>query len=297
MRPFDLLPLTIGLAIVSGIEQAHAAPINYGDFAGNNVIYRDVTETANTPGDTEPLFGPPTIASNSLGFLSASFAANASAQNTDITDGQLNFTVEAIRGHVINNIAASESGAYTLQGTNGKPLTQIGYALSLASVTVLEVDGAPLATPVPLNPISTSGLDKLDQGSDTDTPWSLAVWYDVDTALAQVGLGYTFGATKLELVIDNLLSAISGGDSLASIEKDSLVIDVNVPAPSVPTLTIVRGGPDEVIVSWTPDPPGWFLQESMDLNPTMWSNAPSGPTNPVIIPTTVPRQFYRLIKP
>ena len=70
----SILCLGIVLGVVTGASLA--APINYGDFSDippGAVMYTDVTETANTPGDSEPLFGAPVVSGNALRFLSDHF--------------------------------------------------------------------------------------------------------------------------------------------------------------------------------------------------------------------------------
>lgn len=64
-----------------------------------------------------------------------------------------------------------------------------------------------------------------------------------------------------------------------------------------PGLAIVPAGPAQVQVSWTPDPPGWILQETWSLDAPNWTNSPSGGTNPITVPVTLPTKFYRLHKP
>lgn len=66
---------------------------------------------------------------------------------------------------------------------------------------------------------------------------------------------------------------------------------------AVPTLVIVRAGAAQVQVLWTPDPPGWILQETWSLAPSNWTNSLSGSTNPIVVPATGPPKFYRLFKP
>ncbi len=70
---------------------------------------------------------------------------------------------------------------------------------------------------------------------------------------------------------------------------------VAVQTAGAPHLSIVITGASEATISWTPDDPGWVLQETPDLN-TAWTNAPSGSTNPVVVPATRPTMFYRLHK-
>jgi len=70
-----------------------------------------------------------------------------------------------------------------------------------------------------------------------------------------------------------------------------------VQTPGAPRLTITPVGPGQVTISWTPDTPGFVLQESPSLAAANWTNAPSSATNPVTVPATIPAKFYRLFKP
>ena len=64
-----------------------------------------------------------------------------------------------------------------------------------------------------------------------------------------------------------------------------------------PTLKIVPGPPGQATVSWTPNTPGFVLQEALILSPANWINSLSGATNPVVVPATATRKFYRLSRP
>lgn len=75
------------------------------------------------------------------------------------------------------------------------------------------------------------------------------------------------------------------------------VLPVAVQTTNAPKLKIVPDGPGQAAISWTPDTPGFVLQETLVLSPAGWSNSPSGSTNPVVVPATLPTKFYRLIKP
>lgn len=66
---------------------------------------------------------------------------------------------------------------------------------------------------------------------------------------------------------------------------------------ATPTLKIVPAAPGQVMISWTPDTPGFALQETAVLSPATWTNSPSGTNNPVNVPFTGPTKFYRLFKP
>ena len=70
-----------------------------------------------------------------------------------------------------------------------------------------------------------------------------------------------------------------------------------VQATGAPTLTIVPATPGNATISWTPNTPGFVLQETWVLSPSNWSNSVSGATNPILVPATLPTKFYRLFKP
>ena len=73
-------------------------------------------------------------------------------------------------------------------------------------------------------------------------------------------------------------------------------LPIAVQTPDAPLLTIVPFGSGQARISWTPNTPGFVLQETLSLSPTNWANAPSGPTNPANVPATLPARFYRLLK-
>ena len=71
-----------------------------------------------------------------------------------------------------------------------------------------------------------------------------------------------------------------------------------VQVEGAPTLMITPAGAGLAQVSWTPDTgTNWVLQQTAVLSPAEWTNSPSGYTNPVVVPATLPVKFYRLNKP
>ena len=75
------------------------------------------------------------------------------------------------------------------------------------------------------------------------------------------------------------------------------VLPVAVQTTNAPTLTIAKGTPGFANISWTPATgTNWVLQERLSLTVGAWTNSPSGSTNPIIVPATMPVKFYRLHK-
>ncbi|HEY5913060.1 MAG TPA: hypothetical protein VJA21_20915 [Verrucomicrobiae bacterium] len=74
-------------------------------------------------------------------------------------------------------------------------------------------------------------------------------------------------------------------------------LPVAVQSGEAPALTILPASPGQATISWAPNTPGFVLQSSPGLDSPAWANAPSGATNPVVVPANVPTRYYRLVKP
>jgi hypothetical protein len=75
------------------------------------------------------------------------------------------------------------------------------------------------------------------------------------------------------------------------------VLPIAVQVSGEPMLSISPAGPGQASISWSPNTPGFVLQETAALSPAGWSNSPSGTANPVTVPALLPSKFYRLFKP
>lgn len=64
-----------------------------------------------------------------------------------------------------------------------------------------------------------------------------------------------------------------------------------------PVLTILPAGPGLATLSWTPNTPGFVLQETWSLISANWTNSLSGSANPVTVTTQSPTRYYRVFKP
>jgi hypothetical protein len=68
-----------------------------------------------------------------------------------------------------------------------------------------------------------------------------------------------------------------------------------IQTPGAPTLFITRApAPGMVTISWAPNTPGFVLQSADSLSLAAWTNTPSGAANPVIVPASEAKRFYRL---
>ena len=223
------------------LPSTHGAPINYGDFSDippGSVMYLDVTETANSPGDEEPLHGPPNVTGNSLDFdPPEEFRAAGQSAGPDLTDGQLNFTIMGTNA-AITNLDLSAAGIYSLSGS-GTEETEVGYQSGITQINIIEVDGAPVSSPVVLPGSAATGSFNLSDGTASDAAWASTLAYDVSSALSSSGVTFQFGATKLDVTVNNLLNATNESTSESRIEVDSIAFGATtVPVPE-PTTSVV----------------------------------------------------------
>lgn len=218
------------LFIALAAPATHAAPINYGDFSDippGAVMYLDVTESSGT--DATPLFGGPTITGDTLDFNPKGFVAFAGSGGSDITDGQLNFSIESFPGTGISSIMFRESGDYSLLGT-GSAATMVSGGISVR-VEIIEVDG--VALPSPIDVVANASISaNLVSGPATLSPWSLGLFVDLGPALTNIP--HNLGVTKANVVLDNLLAAISETSSTALIAKKDFKIIPTIEGNPIP---------------------------------------------------------------
>jgi hypothetical protein len=75
------------------------------------------------------------------------------------------------------------------------------------------------------------------------------------------------------------------------------VLPQAVQIEGAPVLTIAPTSLGFATISWTPNTPGFILQETWNLTTANWTNSPSGATNPITLPTDTTGKFFRLRKP
>ncbi len=98
-----------------------------------------------------------------------------------------------------------------------------------------------------------------------------------------------FAADRIRIVAD--------GGGLAGDGVPDAFYKFDYTCSSLPTLTILPAVPGYATISWSPATAGFVLQEGLNSWPAAWTNSISGPTNPIVIPTPLAQQSFRLIKP
>jgi len=118
-------------------------------------------------------------------------------------------------------------------------------------------------------------------------------WYTIDggggtSTNGQYSVSGTIGQPDAGPTMTNGQYAVTGG---------FWALPTAVQATNAPTLTIAPATPGNATISWTPNTPGFVLQQTALLAPANWTNSPSGATNPITVPASLPAKFYRLFKP
>jgi hypothetical protein len=234
--------------VVSSV--AHADPILYGSLSGATVDYTNITENSGTdPGLFPPnlpglgLFGTPVVTGDNLNFTPINFFARSTmgAPPFDSTDGHLTFGVMAKPGKAITNINFSEGGGLSVGGI-GTDATFVDVS-AIGFVNVLEIDGSPapgiIQIPIDLTfDFGVAGDGTWRRGTEgfaNGKLWTGAQLIDINGWLAANNIPVTYGATKIQVALDNSLYATSEATAGAFIDKkDFGGLSVTVNAPNIP---------------------------------------------------------------
>lgn len=130
-------------------------------------------------------------------------------------------------------------------------------------------------------------------GASAQTPAFTLDWFTIDGGGGvSAGGGFTVQGTIGQ---PDAGGPMAGG--VYAVTGGFWVLPVAVVTAGAPQLAIVPAGPGQARISWAPVTAGYVLQQATTLNPPDWSNAPSGASNPVIVPASAPARYYRLQKP
>ena len=221
-----------------------AAPINHGDFMGDDVTYLQVTEDSNS-GDTPPLFGVPVVSGNSLDFNPIGFSAFASGLGgVDITEGNLSFTIDAKPGQAIQNIKFVEFGDTTLAGLgndNTTTMVTTDVFIDIIEVDNVGIDPVKLQAMLVFTPSGGSFVQGTDGGGGPifNSQWMGMLLVDIDQELVNANVNFDLGATRVKVDLDNTLVAVSQlGTSSRIAKKDHVIITTNIPEPATCVLAL-----------------------------------------------------------
>jgi hypothetical protein len=229
--------LAIGV-MGAGASLSEGAAINYGDFFASDYAFLSVIESSGT--DAVPLYGAPSVFNNGLDF-NPQFTSTVTSGAADITDGQLNFTIDGSIGNTnnaIEKIIVKEGGDYTLIGA-GTPVTEV-FAGIILRATITELNGVSIA-PITLAAVSTTFSDSLP-GAELVAAWDLELQIDIQAALINLGYSSDVKATAVDVSINDTLASVSEPSTAAFIAKKEFIVEVNpIPEPGTAALLSLGG--------------------------------------------------------
>ncbi len=228
------------LGLIGVLAASATAQINYGDFSGNTVDFVSVTEDTAT--DPPPLFGSPMVSGDTLDFDPISFVSNAQGGAFDSTIGTLSLAIEAKPSFGIDALEIREAGDYTIFGAGG--LDTSATISTPVFINITEVDDVNI-TPVSVNAnmvYTPSGGDYnlADDGPGFGVIWTGALDVNLNQLLSSEGIVFATGATRVEVILNNILATTSEAGSSALIQKKDFRISV-VPEPASLALMLVAG--------------------------------------------------------
>jgi hypothetical protein len=224
---------------------------NYGDFAAADVDFLQVQEHTTNPGDTVPKYGSPNVsaAGNGMDFNPVGFSAIAENGSSDVTDGNLVFTAAARGNMAIEQIGFAERGNYNLGGTG----TDATY-VDVDAYFYIEV------TEVNYNPIEAFGIPVWMQFStNTDGTYELVtdgagggMWFgslqvDINAALVENGYSASDRATRVDVDLNNVLTAFSEDGTSSLIAKKDFDVGFTVDIIPEPASAVMLAGASALI--------------------------------------------------
>jgi hypothetical protein len=260
-RLFGSLAVSCTVAILMSSALAVSSfggTVSYGNFFGDSVDYLNVQEHSSKIPPLPALYGAPTLVGDSLFFSPQQFLAesNNNVPPIDTTDGQLTMIAMAHPGEVLQSISFDESGLFEVSGFQAFNTDDTSVrVLVVGFVTVLEIDGDSNIVPLPIQlnlayeftpqspagpPVATNQWLFLTNGDNAGS-WSAGQDLNITQALVAAGRSFQFGATKVDINIDNRLRAKSEPGGSAYIDKKLfLEITTTVPVPE-PTSVFLFG--------------------------------------------------------
>ena len=216
--------------VISVCTSCAFATINYGDFNGVTVTYKNVSE------NDEGLFEKPTVSGDALLFSPTAFGIeSAGAGGFDMLDGTLQMIIKAKPAKFIDTIRMTEAGDYTLFGSGTAGTSATVNASIFFRIT--EVDFVDLLSPLEVythlafSP-SDGSYNLVDEGFSVAEIWDGGIDFGVTLALQSIG--NTGMATEVYVSMDNTLVTTSEVGTQAFIKKkviDGVGITV-VPEPA-----------------------------------------------------------------
>ncbi len=236
----------LAMSLVSSI--ADAGTFHWGDIAGADVMFMNVTENNNEPSSLfapMPGMGGPIAMGNMLHLDPQSFSSQSSNNSADLLDSQLSTVIMAGPGGGINSLSINELGDYSLGGLiGGQASAEVGAAFFW---TILEIDNAAVSMATQATNLilgtgagANGGIYNRPADDGTAVIWNGIANIDLNGFLASEQIAGS--VTKLRLTFDNTLQTAADDVSNAFIKKKSIDIMVDAdPTVPEPTTALLLG--------------------------------------------------------
>lgn len=196
-----------------------------GDFHGPTVSFENVTLGAGGVGGTIR-WGDPTFSGTTLSFDPITYQSYAINYTFDFLDIYNSMFLTSVPGNAVDQFVLTRSGIYAVIGpeTDAPLLTSNdGFG-----VTVLEIDG------MPIEPLNLTGAQSLtsfytSSGNPDGLPWTVQLSVDISGQLDDLGILYTTGATRVQLLLGHTLRP-QGGAGIQSYYQVNHVEFAAIPA-------------------------------------------------------------------
>ncbi len=220
--------------LIATAAVGEAATINWGDKAGSDVVFQQVTENNDEAAPVFDSAAGPTVSGNMLVFHPVNFQSQSN-NGADLIDSTLTTKIVAKPGASIDSISIDEFGDYTLGGlSDADALASVGAAFFWR---VTEVNGAAVALPTQIASMTFTGGGMYERPTNDGTavPWTGNVVLDVAAYLLSAGI--SGDATAVSLRFDNTLQTAADNFSNAFIKKKGVDITVTPGDPTIPEPT------------------------------------------------------------
>lgn len=214
MRYSKLVALVIA-AVVSIVSIRTASAVPWMNSSGSTPMF-----SWSNGGSDHGLFGDPVVIGSQFIFSPSNFRALSSNGVAQTTADRLFVTIDLAPGYTIQNITLSENGDYSILGT--------GTVQASGFMFITDLNNGNVAT----GTMSTTPTFPLSTTSSAFGLWSGVLTVPLPN-----------GATRVTIVVNNILQAISGANSTAYIEKKTggITIDIVVPEPASLSMLTLGG--------------------------------------------------------
>jgi hypothetical protein len=267
----------------------------YANLAAGASTANDTMALAHLPaGPSNPVNGSATIALNLPNGRALSFIESYWNPPPGKTDGYIYLNTSSMN----LTRASIDPSKFDLFAVTAHEVDEV---LGLASA----LDGLANGAPSPTGDVKVMDLFRYDQNGNRsfDTSSSTQAWFSLDGTTQLVRFNQTAPGDfhdwyspggQTPRVQDAF--ATQGATPNPGVELVALdVIGYHFLAP--PVMAIAAAGNGMATVSWSPQTPGFVLQESTNLLSGVWLNSPSGADNPVTITNTATIKFFRVSQP